>query len=911
MTKRMLVDATHDEEVRVAIVEDQRLLDLDIETSTKEQIKGNVYLGRVTRVEPSLQAAFVDFNGGRQGFLSINDIHPKYYPEDEVQNDAPPPGRSRAKAKATPDDQAVSSAQEAPLEAVTEASESTEEQPQESDADQAEQSVDTEVEASTDAEPNADEDSAEGAGGSDSEQDADESADESEEDDSDDDDSDEEDDESPVDDDDDAALDDEDGAEESDSPSRARPTRTRRRRNIPIQKILTKGQTVLVQVIKEARGTKGASLTTNISLAGRYTVLLPETVGGGGISRKIMDGAARKTLKKMLATMEISQEMSLIIRTAGLERTKREISRDMSYLTRLWKTIQDKCEKSKAPALIHEEGELIIRTIRDLYTTDMEEILIEGNDAYRRGKDFMRLLMPRYVKVVQPYKDKLPLFSRYQVENQIESMHDRVISLKSGGYIIIEPTEALVSIDVNSGRSTKEKNVENTAFKTNMQAVDEIARQLRLRDLGGLVVLDFIDMEERKHNLDVEKRLKEAFKNDRAKIQLGKISQFGLMELSRQRMKPAFAESNREVCPRCSGLGTIRSVESTAIRLFRCLEEEAYSGRHKRLVYTAPQAVANYLLNNKRAQLAEMESANELEIIIQGDAAMETPNFRREKGEGVAGEENNSRNSARSNKRDNRRKENPPAKESSAEASPVAEAKQPAADESATDEDGQKSGRKKRRRRRRRKSGGEGDSAEAATQSTAQSSTESSDSAEGGDNAPADVTAQTESQGDDTVATPEAAPTEEGDEAAKPKRKRRRRRSSSRRASGAEESAQGDQQPPMMDPAEAPQPDMPGMENMRVVADNVGNVAPSEPVDEPNGNVLPPEPREEDDVNGNVLVAEEPPTEKPKRAPRKRRTSTRSSGATRSRSRKSTASSDETKPSAPPSAKPDGSSGDE
>ncbi|MBF0426114.1 MAG: ribonuclease E/G [Magnetococcales bacterium] len=539
MSKRMLVDATHPEEIRVGIVQDQRLVDLDIETSTKEQIKGNIYLGRVTRVEPALQAAFVDFNGGRQGFLSVNDIHPKYYPAPE--------GKEKS-----------------------------------------EKGKEKEHEPPDAADDDADADSAD---------DADEEV-----------------------------------------PARVRRA-ANRRRLLPIQKILTRGQPLLLQVVKEARGNKGASLTTNLSLAGRYTVLLPDNSGGGGgISRKIVDPQERKHLKELMGSLEVPADVSLIIRTAGLGRTKREITRDMNYLLRLWKRIQDKAAQMTPPCLIHEEGDLILRTIRDLYTTDMSEILIHGQEAYRRGKDFMRLLMPRYVKVVQPYRESKPIFSQFHIEDQIEMMHERVIPLKAGGYLVIEATEALVSIDINSGRATREKDVESTAFKTNLQAVDEIARQLRLRDLGGLIVIDFIDMEDKKHNSEVEKRIKDAFKLDRAKSQIGRISQFGLLELSRQRLKPTFSESNRTPCPRCQGSGTIRSVESMAIHIIRLIVEDAATNRFGRLTYHVPPDVANYLFNHKRAQIISLEEDHRLTLLILSDQGLQTPNFRREVVERQGGE---------------------------------------------------------------------------------------------------------------------------------------------------------------------------------------------------------------------------------------------------------------------------------
>ncbi|MBF0423321.1 MAG: Rne/Rng family ribonuclease [Magnetococcales bacterium] len=599
MTRRMLVDATHPEEIRVAIIQDNRLIDLDIETANKEQIKGNIYLGRVSRVEPSLQAAFIEFHGGRQGFLSVNDVHPKYFtPGGVISRDIPvaPAGRNVASdptrefegddgaeidddevADTSPLDAAATSAIEEPFPDETDQPPILDVSVAESDSSATEETTDPEDSMPPELVSQED-------GPSDAE-------------------------------------------EEEDRPPQEEIRRQFRRRPPPIQKILQRNQTLLVQVVKEARGNKGATLTTNLSLAGRYTVLLPENPGGGGISRKITDVAERKNLKAILNNLAIPTEMSLIIRTAGMGRNKREFSRDISYLTRLWKMILEGASTKKAPCLIHEEGDLIIRTIRDLYTTDMEEILIEGQEGYRLGKDFMRLLMPRYVKVVQPYREGVPIFARYQVESQIETMHERVVQLKAGSYLVIDTTEALVTIDINSGRSTREKDVESTAFKTNLQAVDEIARQLRLRDLGGLVVIDFIDMEDRKHIQEVEKRLKDAFKYDRAKVQIGRISQFGLLELSRQRLRPTFNESNRIECPRCKGLGTIRSVESAAIYTYRCIEEEVAQGRYQTLNYHVSQEVMNYLFNHKRASLVRLEDVNQVTINIHADMTLQPPTF--------------------------------------------------------------------------------------------------------------------------------------------------------------------------------------------------------------------------------------------------------------------------------------------
>ncbi|MBF0446401.1 MAG: Rne/Rng family ribonuclease, partial [Magnetococcales bacterium] len=688
MTKRMLVDATHPEEVRVAILQDNLLSDLEIEIAAKKQIKGNIYLGKVSRVEQSLQAAFIDFGQGRQGFLPLNDIHVKYFtdnvPDGEPKENVPKKGRGRSKKP--PKAQALPKAPEPQIsKEVEELEEPTDKTPiQELAPEQTSTTAPHSENATTPSKsetvavtqheqtygeiiapkespaiaPARDQVFIQTVVATKSHDEGDTL-------------------EQPITQTDTTSASDttsqtvtptitqsepettltEPSTNESEPPEQeaetnekkpagrkraenaekktptARARRPSRRRPPPIQQILTRGQTVLVQVVKEARGNKGASLTTNISLAGRYSVLLPENSGGGGISRKINNGEARKNLKEILANLEIPEHVSLIIRTAGLDRTKREIHRDMNYMLRVWKTIQEKIKKAEAPCLIHEEGNLITRTIRDLYTTDMEEILIEGQECYRRGKDFMRLLMPSYVKVVQPYKDSIPLFSRYQVENQIETMHNRIVQLKSGGYLVIESTEAMVTIDINSGRSTKEKDIETTAFKTNMLAADEIARQLRLRDLGGLVVIDFIDMDDKKHNLDVEKQVIEAFKNDRARIQIGKISQFGLLELSRQRMKPAFNEATRQECPRCKGLGSIRAVESSAIYLFRCIEEEISKDSTDHLVYYAPQEVVNYIFNYKRRQLLNLEEGNNVTILIIGDPELQTPEFRREKPE--------------------------------------------------------------------------------------------------------------------------------------------------------------------------------------------------------------------------------------------------------------------------------------
>ncbi|MBF0179589.1 MAG: ribonuclease E/G [Magnetococcales bacterium] len=752
MTKRMLVDATHPEEIRVAIIQDNRLIDLDIETSSREQIKGNIYLGKVSRVEPSLQAAFIDFGGGRQGFLSVNDIHPKYYPNAM-------PSEIRGEYLPIPLPEPVDGEEEdfeeedEETKPASEAKRTKATAPADPDPEMRDQPA-TDAEEQTEADPDA-------------------------------------------------------GVEIDDDGTPVIDTFKRfpRRQRLPIQKILTRGQKLLVQVVKEPRGNKGASLTTNLSLAGRYAVLLPENEGGGGISRKIIDSEERKKLKEILETIAIPGQVSLIIRTAGLGRTKREIIRDLNYLLRLWKKILDNASQTESPGLLHEEGDLIMRTIRDLYATDMNEILIDGQEGYRRGKDFMRLLMPRYMKVVQPYKEPQPIFSRFQIENQIESMHDRIIQLKAGGYIVIEPTESMVTIDINSGRSTREKDVETTAFKTNLQAAEEIARQLRLRDLGGLIVIDFIDMEDKKHNLEIERELREALKLDRAKIQVGKISQFGLLELSRQRMKPAFAETNRQVCPRCKGLGTIRSVESAAIHLFRLLEEDIAKNRYARIVYRTSLEMANYLLNNKRAQLTALEAEHNAVLWIQGDETLQTPEHRVERTErprqpGVQEEK----------PRPNLKESAPPAPEDDdevADDADLAEEDEDAPQDAQPPAEG--SGDRKKRRRRRRRS-----RQNAASQNGDAPATLPADSDASPEPAAPDGVAMeapglfvlTPSDGDSPI---EDASAEEGAATSDAARRRRRRR---RRSTGKSQRPEEDAAPQTeVEPAPDPSPPEPEPES--------------------------------------------------------------------------------------------------
>ncbi|MBF0354644.1 MAG: Rne/Rng family ribonuclease [Alphaproteobacteria bacterium] len=534
MAKRMLIDSTHPEETRVVVVNGTRLEEFDVETSTKRQIKGNIYLAKVVRVEPSLQAAFVEYGGNRHGFLAFGEIHPDYY---QI------PVADREKLIALQQAEAAEAHHEG----------------------EAEENLDT-------------------LGG-------------------------------------------EDGVEEAERRRRQRLTR-----QYKIQEVIKRRQIMLVQVVKEERGGKGAALTTYLSLAGRYCVLMPNSPRGGGVSRKITNMADRKRLKKIMADLEIPEGMAVIVRTAGSERSKAELKRDYEYLLRTWDSIRELTLKSTAPALIYEEANLIKRSIRDLYARDIDEVLVDGDEGYRMAKDFMRMLTPSHAKKVQPYKDPaMPLFQRFQVENQLDAMHSATAQLRSGGYIVINPTEALVSIDVNSGRATKERHIEETAYKTNLEAADEIARQLRLRDLAGLVVIDFIDMDERRNNQNVERRLKDALRNDRARIQIGRISPFGLLEMSRQRLRPSLMETSFLPCPQCMGTGHVRSVESTAMHVLRVIEEEGIKRRSAEITIAVPVEIALYILNQKRQALTDIEGRHGFKVFVTGDVTLVSPQYRIER----------------------------------------------------------------------------------------------------------------------------------------------------------------------------------------------------------------------------------------------------------------------------------------
>ncbi|MBD3802637.1 MAG: ribonuclease E/G [Thioclava sp.] len=650
MAKKMLIDATHAEETRVVVVDGNKVEEFDFETINKRQLAGNIYLAKVTRVEPSLQAAFVDYGGNRHGFLAFAEIHPDYYQipvadreallEEERQlaeaaaeeEDKPKSSRRRrsrrssAKAEKATQDDAVISSEEIPGMAVVDLSEGDEAAAGEASADGAAPEVQAdeapvETAASEEAPAEADEAAAEAI-------EASEEADEAEASDEDETDADEETDEDAE------AAEADHGIEsvaEEDVHEEIRPARKPRPRRYKIQEVIKVRQIMLVQVVKEERGNKGAALTTYLSLAGRYCVLMPNTARGGGISRKITNAADRKKLKEIASELDVPKGAGLIVRTAGAQRTKTEIKRDYEYLMRLWEQIRDLTMKSIAPAPIYEEGDLIKRSIRDLYSKDIDEVLVEGERGYRAAKDFMKMIMPSHAKNVKHYAEALPLFARHQVESYLGSMFNPTVQLKSGGYIVIGVTEALVAIDVNSGRATKEGSIEETALKTNLEAAEEVARQLRLRDLAGLIVIDFIDMEERKNNNAVEKRLKDKLKTDRARIQVGRISGFGLLEMSRQRLRPGMIESTTQPCPHCHGTGLIRSDDSLALTVLRAIEEEGTRKRAREVLVRAPVAVANYLMNAKREHVANIEARYGLSVRIEAAPELVSPDFTIEK----------------------------------------------------------------------------------------------------------------------------------------------------------------------------------------------------------------------------------------------------------------------------------------
>ncbi|HUB94555.1 MAG TPA: Rne/Rng family ribonuclease [Stellaceae bacterium] len=687
MAKRMLIDAAHPEETRVVVLNGNRLEEFDFETSTKRQIKGNIYLAKITRVEPSLQAAFVEYGGNRHGFLAFNEIHPDYYripvadrqaaleaervaehaanaredaerdaaaeqhetdaqdaeqggefggfgpedepfPEDDGDGDSEPDedrgaqaGREPASSEDEGEPEADRMAHEAPAETIREPQSA---EPLTADAARDERSFPEDPEFDRFAEPadsgahDPESPRAEESGhfyGDANDEPQPETV---------------------------AALAEgtrEDRLDEAhleaietvggDELEEATRPRARPFRHYKIQEVIKRRQIMLVQVVKEERGNKGAALTTYLSLAGRYCVLMPNTPRGGGVSRKITNTMDRRRLKELMSDLNVPDGMGVIVRTAGSERSKTEIKRDFEYLLRLWDEIRDLTLRSTAPALIYEEGNLIKRSIRDLYARDIDEVVVDGDEGYRTAKSFMKMLMPSHAKRVKPYRDpSVPLFHRYQIEAQIDAIHSPIVQLRSGGYIVINPTEALVAIDVNSGRSTKERNIEETALKTNLEAAEEIARQLRLRDLAGLIVIDYIDMEEYRNRGSVERRLKEAMRYDRARIQLGRISPFGLLELSRQRLRPSLVEASTQPCPYCNGSGHIRSIESAALHVLRAIEEEGMRRRSAEVAVTVSSKVALYVLNQKRTALQQAEARFGFHVAVGSDDTLIPPAFR-------------------------------------------------------------------------------------------------------------------------------------------------------------------------------------------------------------------------------------------------------------------------------------------
>jgi ribonuclease E len=641
MANKMLIDAAHPEETRVVVLRGNRVEEFDFESASRKQLRGNIYLAKVTRVEPSLQAAFVDYGGNRHGFLAFSEIHPDYYQipvaDRQALIEAEEFELAEADTRAAELDDLASESGEQP--AANDAPDETASGPHHQaagrqipadDRSASEQPVGEQTgpevlrestllaHAVMSAEPvgAADEGTSEASDevfdASDGE---DEPTDNSEE---------------VVSDDSVESVGAEDALEEV--PERKKP----HIRQYKIQEVIKRRQVLLVQVVKEERGNKGAALTTYLSLAGRYSVLMPNTARGGGISRKITSPADRKRLKQVAMDLDVPEGMGVILRTAGASRTKSEVKRDFEYLLRLWENVRELTLKSSAPTLVYEEGSLIKRSIRDLYNKDIDEVVVAGDDAYREAKDFMRMLMPSHAKNVKPYRDKQPLFARSGIEAQLDAMFSPQVTLRSGGYIVINQTEALVSIDVNSGRSTREHNIEDTAHQTNLEAADEIARQLRLRDLAGLVVVDFIDMEEKRNNRSVERKLKEALKNDRARIQVGRISHFGLLEMSRQRIRTGVLESTTTVCPACQGTGHIRAPSSVALHVLRSLEDQLLRGVTHHLIVRTRTPVALYILNQKRAHLSELEQRFGLDVTVSADESIANgSHFQIERGEPV------------------------------------------------------------------------------------------------------------------------------------------------------------------------------------------------------------------------------------------------------------------------------------
>lgn len=755
MAKKMLIDATHAEETRVVVVDGNKVEEFDFETQTRRQIQGNIYLAKVMRVEPSLQAAFVDYGGNRHGFLAFSEIHPDYYQipvadreallaeeeayadamgEEEQEAEKPRRRRSRSRTRAartdSKDAQATQEAQGdvSGMEVIDlEAGEGQ----QSDDPGSSNEAGDAPAaEANGDDNGNGNGENGNGESGSDESQPVEGAR---------------------------ASLKDSDveSIAAEDESEDIRPRRKPRMRKYKIQEVVKVRQIMLIQVVKEERGNKGAALTTYLSLAGRYCVLMPNTARGGGISRKITNAADRKKLKEIAQEIEVPKGAGLIIRTAGSQRTRAEIKRDYEYLQRLWEQIRQLTLKSTAPAKIYAEGDLIKRSIRDLYNREIDEVVVEGEAGYRVAKDFMKMIMPSHARHVKHYQDQMPLYARHQVESHLTAMFNPTVQLPSGGYIVIGITEALVAIDVNSGKATKEGSIEQTALKTNLEAADEVARQLRLRDLAGLIVVDFIDMDERKNNLAVEKRFKDKLKSDRARIQVGKISGFGLLEMSRQRLRPGMLEATTQPCPHCHGTGLLRSDDNVALTILRALEEEGVRGRSREVLLKVPVSILNYLINHKREHIVQIEARYGMAVRLEADLGLVSPDFALEKFKTAS--------------RTVAEPEAPVVTSDLAAMADLDEAEE-APGETET-EDGEGGGKPRRRRRRRRGGRSNGDEAQNGAENGA-----------GNGDATADEPASDSGEGDADEA-PAATAEEAADEAKKPRRRRRRRKPASETAS--------------------------------------------------------------------------------------------------------------------------------
>ena len=793
MADKMLIDASHSEETRVVVVRGNRIEEFDFESQHKKQIRGNIYLAKVTRVEPSLQAAFVDYGGNRHGFLAFAEIHPDYYQipladrqallraeaeEHRRDEDIEPveTGTDLSEAEQpyvdapvshtiviSADESAQAAVEETPLAVEVVSEEAKAEKPKKPRRPRTrkkaadETPVEPEVAAaaadlSADA---ADDESTpdEMAAMVDSDSISEEVGRRRRDDDDDDDDDDHEGEKEVI-----ESVGAEDAMEEVPDRIVRKP-----RKQYRIQEVIKRRQILLVQVAKEERGNKGAALTTYLSLAGRYSVLMPNTARGGGISRKITNPQDRKRLKEIARGLEVPQGMGVILRTAGANRTKVEVKRDFEYLMRLWENVRTLTLNSTAPCLVYEEGSLIKRSIRDLYNKDISEIIVAGEDGYREAKDFMKMLMPSHAKVVQPYRDIHPIFSRNGIEAQLDRMLQPQVTLKSGGYIIINQTEALVAVDVNSGRSTREHSIEDTALQTNLEAAEEVARQLRLRDLAGLIVIDFIDMEEKRNNRAVEKRLKDCLKNDRARIQVGRISHFGLLEMSRQRIRASVLESTTQVCSHCGGTGHVRSQSSIALHVLRGIEEYLLKNTtHNITVRTTPD-IALYLLNQKRASITDYEKRFGVTIVISADGNVGSQHFAIERGEPV---ENPVKIETLIHFDPEPEEDEPVAFEDEGEEEEIVAEKSSESQPARADNEGN---RKRKRRRRRRGGKGNGERGEENGFQADHQSNADFGSAEDGDEDDAEGDQDGDAEGE-SHATSRSA---EGDD--QPRRKRRRR----------------------------------------------------------------------------------------------------------------------------------------